>query len=320
MGRTEKPKLDVGQQVEHMAEKGIRFDLISKEDAIEYLTNNNNYFKLTAFRKTFPKHCSGKNVDKYIDLDFAQLKDLAIIDMRLRYALLHLALDIEHYAKVRLIKAIADSVDDGYDVVEHFINSLTEAQREAFNKEIDRNRDNPYCGAIIQKYDGEYPVWAFVEVIPFGRFVAFYKYCADYFDNQKMVNEYFLLLSAKELRNAAAHSNCILNDLSPHTTKKRTNYAVGIELSRIPGVTKTSRQKKMSNARVQQIVTLLYAHKKFVTSEGVHKHQCEVLHEVVDRMFRNISYYVNNPKILTTFEFVKLVIDNWFPVEYNTST
>lgn len=320
MGREEKPKLNIEQQIERLSEKGIKFDLISKEEAIKYLTDNNNYFKLTAYRKTFPKHCSGENWGKYIDLDFAQLKDLAIIDMRLRYALLHLALDVEHYAKVRLIKAIADSPDDGYDIVENFISSLADPQREAFDKEIERNRDNPYCGDIIRKYDGEYPVWAFVEVVPFGRFVAFYKYCANYFDDQKMVDEYFLLLSAKELRNATAHSNCILNDLSPRTSQRQTNHAVNSELSKIPGITKEIRRRKMSNARIQQIITLLYAHKRFVTSTGVHEHQCEALHDVADRMFRNISYYANNDTISTTFGFVKSVIDNWFPIAYNINT
>lgn len=240
--------------------------------------------------------------------------------MRLRYALLRLALDIEHYAKVRLIKRIEDSDEDGYQIVDGFVNSLSNGQKEAFEKEINRNRDNPYCGDIIRKYDGEFPIWAFVEVIPFGRFVAFYKYCADYFADKEFGKEYYLLLSAKGLRNAAAHSNCIINDLKPNTSIVKTSNEVNQELGAIQGITKTIRRRKMSNARIQQIVTLLYTHKKIVTSEGVHDYQCKALHEVVDRMFHHIEYYEHNDTIKTTFEFVKLVIDNWFPFEYNTGT
>ena len=135
-----------------------------------------------------------------------------------------------------------------------------------------------------------------------------------------MADEYFLLLSAKELRNAAAHSNCILNDLSPGTSHRQTNHVVNSELSKIPSITKGIRRRKMSNSRIQQIITLLYAHKRFVTSAGVHEHQCEVLHGVAGRMFRNISYYDNNDTISTTFGFVKSVIDNWFPFAYNADT
>ena len=315
-----KPKLSVQAQIEHLRQKGVKFKIVSEEDALDYLSKNNNYFKLTAYRKTFLKHVGGKNAGKYIDLDFAHLKDLAIIDMRLRYALLHLALDIEHYAKVQLIRIIENSDEDGYQIVSQFIHSLGSEQEEIFLKEVDRNRDNPYCGAIIHKYEGRFPIWAFVEVIPFGRFIMFYKYCADYFQDKKLTDEYYLLLSVKVLRNASAHSNCIINDLSPNTTVRQTSNEVNIALGNIPAISKTIRRRKMSNARIQQIITLLYTHKKIVTSSGVHEHQCQVLHDVLWRMFHHIDYYATNDTIKTTFNFIKVVIDNWFPTEYNTDT
>lgn len=320
MSAENKPKLSVEEQVAHLRQKGVKFEIISEEGALEYLSKNNNYFKLTAYRKTFLKHNGGKDDGKYINLEFAYLKDLAIIDMRLRYALLHLALDIEHYAKVRLIQLIENRDEDGYTIVNDFIESLSDDQKKSFLREIDRNRDNPYCGSIIHKYEGEFPIWAFVEVIPFGRFTMFYKYCADYFEDRKLANEYYLLLSVKALRNATAHSNCIINDLSANTANRQTSNEVSIELGKIPGVSKTIRRRKMSNVRIQQIVTLLYTHKKIVTSSGVHQHQCEVLHDVLWRMFHHIDYYATNDTIKTTFDFIKVVIDNWFPKEYNTAT
>ena len=44
--------------------------------------------------------------------------------MRLRYLLLHLALDVENYAKVKLLQTIEDSDDDGYQVVEEYLKYL----------------------------------------------------------------------------------------------------------------------------------------------------------------------------------------------------
>ena len=64
MSSAEKPKLAVEQQVERLANKGVKFELISKEAAVEYLTKNNNYFKLTAYRKTFLKHLNGQDAGK----------------------------------------------------------------------------------------------------------------------------------------------------------------------------------------------------------------------------------------------------------------
>lgn len=126
MSAENKPKLSVEEQVAHLRQKGVKFEIISEEGALEYLSKNNNYFKLTAYRKTFLKHNGGKDDGKYINLEFAYLKDLAIIDMRLRYALLHLALDIEHYAKVRLIQLIENRDEDGYTIVNDFIESLSD--------------------------------------------------------------------------------------------------------------------------------------------------------------------------------------------------
>ena len=158
-----------------------------------------------------------------------------------------------------------------------------------------------------------------MEIITLGRFISFYKFCADVFNDKDLEDEYYLLLSIKDLRNAVAHNNCLINSLLPNTTVYKTNFNVNRELSRI-GIKKGIRNRKMSNIRVQQIITLLYTHKKLVKSIGIYNHQCESLNNTVKRMFRHIDYYTSNETIVTTFNFLKLVIDKWFPYEYTEST
>lgn len=313
MYRTIKPKLSTKEQIEHLEKKGVKFVLISREEATDYLTKHNNYFKLTAYRKNFQKHPDGEFKGQYIGLDFQMLKDLAIIDMRLRYTLLHMALDIEHFAKVELLKVIENSNIDAYDLVEDYIKSLDEKRLKMLNNELYRNMDNPYCGDIITKYKDNYPIWAFMEIIPFGRFINFYRFCAKTINDKRLLDNYYLLLSIKDLRNATAHNNCLINDLSPHTSRFNTNYRISHELSKL-GITKAIRNKKMSNARIQQIVTLLYTHKKIIKSEGVISHQSEVLNATVTRMYKHIEYYENNEMITTNFGFLKTIIDNWYPI------
>ncbi len=41
--------------VEHMENKGIKFDLISKEEAIQFLEKSNYYLKLASYRVNFEK-------------------------------------------------------------------------------------------------------------------------------------------------------------------------------------------------------------------------------------------------------------------------
>ena len=71
----------------------------------------------------------------------------------------------------------------------------------------------------------------------------------------------------------------------------------------------------MSNGRIQQIVTLLYMYKNLVLSEGVRNKATKELHTFCERLKRNNHYYINNDLIRTTFEFLNIVIDNWYPVD-----
>lgn len=81
---TLKKKLTIDQQIEHMEHKGIQFNLVSKQEAKQFVLESNYYFKLKSFAKNFEKYQSGSNEGKYIGLEFAYLRELAVLDMRLR--------------------------------------------------------------------------------------------------------------------------------------------------------------------------------------------------------------------------------------------
>ena len=127
-----------------------------------------------------------------------------------------------------------------------------------------------------------------------------------------MKDNYFRLLTCKEIRNASAHSNCILNDLSTGTIVHKTNTSVTQALMKIPGMTSQFRYNKMSNARIQEIVTLLYTHKTMVKSQGIHDSESKKLRKVIDRMFKHQEYYTENYGIQGSFDFLRMVVDNWF--------
>jgi hypothetical protein len=55
MIKEEKPILGTDGQIRHLQSKGVKFNIMTVEEATEYLNKNNNYFKLTAYRKNFPK-------------------------------------------------------------------------------------------------------------------------------------------------------------------------------------------------------------------------------------------------------------------------
>lgn len=307
-----KPMLDTRQQIVHLKNKGISFEICSEEEAFDYLRNNNNFFKLVSYRKNYDKYQGGSREGQYINLDFGFLKDLAIIDMQLRYTLVQLALDIEHYAKLELLRAAEDHQEDGYTICDDFVRAMDQKQKEMFMHEIARNERSLYCRALVERYPERLPMWVLLELIPFGRMVSFYRYCAGRYESKILQDRHFLLKSCKELRNAAAHSSCIINDLRPATKEFHSRHSVMNELAKIPELSKSMRRKRMSNARIQQIVTLLYVHNQIVTSAQVHYKTQHLLHDLKKRMLKNIDYYTSNNLVESNFIFLKTVIDNWF--------
>lgn len=312
MPNINKPILTVKEQVKHLKEKGVLFNIMSEAEAEQYLINQSNYFKVTAYRKNYAKHPAGVNEGKYIHLEFAYIVDLATIDMYLRYQIVLMALDIEHHAKLQLLHEIESHGEDGYSIVDDFTKSLDRQQLKIFKDEISRNNKNVYCGDIVHKYKGHFPAWALLEIIPFGRLVSFYRFCALRYNDETMLHNFFLLLTCKNIRNASAHSNCILNDLRAKTTSRRTDTAVMNALSSVNEISVGYCKNRMSNARIQEIVTLFYTYRTMVVSDALREHGSLGIRAVSSRMNEHKEYYKDNQIVSGTFSFLETLIDKWF--------
>ena len=104
-----------------------------------------------------------------------------------------------------------------------------------------------------------------------------------------------------------------MNNLRADRPQFKPSYVVTRELSTIAGIGLDQRKSKMSNDRMQQIVTTLYAHRK-LASQGVSEHRAKSLAVFVQRMNRHIDYYRGNLQVSTGFDFLTKVISAWFPV------
>lgn len=196
--RAIKPKLTVDEQIEHLKSKGVTFDLCVEEDARETLRDKTYYFKLAAYRTLFDKRVGGERDGESVGLDFGHLRDLAAIDHMLRYTLLPMTLDIEHFAKAKLMREVTDRADeDGYSIVADYLASLSKKSLDIRNGEIRRLENDRYSGSLARRYDGAYPAWVFVELISFGGFIDFYRFCALLWDDRGMRKEHYLLKQVK---------------------------------------------------------------------------------------------------------------------------
>ncbi|MEG1478824.1 MAG: Abi family protein, partial [Clostridiales bacterium] len=85
-------KLTIPQQVALMKSEGIGFNIIGEKEAQEYITENTIYFNIKTFAKNYFKYTKTEKQGQYINLEFAYLKELAIIDGIFRKMILDMCL------------------------------------------------------------------------------------------------------------------------------------------------------------------------------------------------------------------------------------
>lgn len=163
-----RPKLSINSQIEHMEKKGIKFDIVSKDEAKDFLENHTYYFKIKSYAKNYGKIITNDKQEKYVNLEFGYMLELSRIDAQLRYLIVHLCLDIEHFLKVRLLKDFNKSSNNGYNLVERLF-IINGTSKDA----IARKGRKSTCMDLVNKYKNDFAIWNIVEVMTFGEFLKF---------------------------------------------------------------------------------------------------------------------------------------------------
>lgn len=316
-----KPMLHINEMVDHLKLKNIKFERISEKDAENYLKNNNNYYNLTSYKNNFEKYfVDGIFIDKYIDLDFSYLKDLSIIDHRLRLILFKMIIDIEHYLKIKILNTI-ESIDeeDGYRIVNRYL------EQDFYNVKFPKKVHNSifkkvgseYYQKIFSKYDLDkdkklenIPIWEFLEIITFGELVNFYDFYTNEYKLKDENKDVYILRDIVKLRNAVAHNNCILSELNMKKNKYPPSYKI-IQFLNNCDIGKDTRSKKLSNSRIRQITYTLYMFNEIVTSDGIKNNVKKDINELFfNRIIKHKEYYNNNELLKSIYCYFKKIIEN----------
>lgn len=311
-----KPKLSIIQQIDHMRDKkGIQFNIITESEALEFLTHSNYYFKLKAFAKNYQKYtnCKSEKYDHYMKLEFAYLKELSTLDAILRKTILKMVLDVEHFLKVQLIADVSEQdKEDGYAIVDKYLTKIKPYLKE----EVISKSKNSYCHELIEKYKDNFAIWNIIEVLSFGDFIDLYELYYSHYDNK--YNLKGKLLPIKWLRNAAAHNNCLINNLIPPFSKEiEPNLLVMNTISKIKHMPRKTRMSKMKNPPIHDIVVLLDVYCTIIKSEKTLLHGLQELSDFVHiRCLKHKEYFVDNEVITSNYEFFVKVVDFYYKMGY----
>ncbi len=318
-----KPMLFVDEMISYLKNKNIKFNYISENDALKYLKSNNNYYNLTSYKHNFEKYMfDGRFVDKYIDLDFAYLKDLSIIDYRVRLVLFKMIINIEHYLKMKILNTIENiDEEDGYRIVNLYLDKDFNSDKfpKKLHNSIFKKVGSEYYQKIFSKYDIDkdkklenIPIWEFLEIITFGELVNFYEFYTKEYGLREESKDVYILRDIVKLRNAVAHNSCILSDLG----NKNNNYPISYKIINFLescDVGKKMRIKKLSNSRIKQITYTLYMFNKIVTSDGIKEN---VINEINDLFYNRIiyhkEYYNNNELLKSVYAYFEKIIEKFY--------
>lgn len=299
-----KRKYSFDEMIAHLEKKKVGFNLIPKEQAKEILINSNYYYKISAYRKNFQKNKNGE----YINLEFGYLSDLATIDMRLRYLVLQMCLDIEHSIKTKLITDITnDSNEDGYKIVQDFcISEGTDFQY--YMKGI--SKKSHYNYGLYSKHHENPPIWVFFEIITFGTFVKFVEFYYFQRRNKDYVSLNQVLKYVKNIRNSAAHNSPIIMDIvSLNQLREPITRPISSFVIQIKTISRDVRRKRLTNRKVHDLTALFYVFDSFVISKPMKKIRYESVKELLDRCTRNKEHYKNHLGLVSVYKYFNNMVD-----------
>ena len=313
--------MNISEMVPYLKQKNIKFNLISEDDVEAYLKYNNNYYNVTVYKHNFPKYPSpaGKYEGLYQDLDFAYLKDMAIIDYRIRLLLFKMIIDIEHYLKIKILNTIEKIEDeDGYRIVNLYLEK--DFNDEKFPKRVHnsifKKVGNEYYQKIFSKYDVDkdkklenIPIWEFLEIITFGELVNFYDFYTKKYNLVDENRDVYILRDIVKLRNAVEHNTCILSELNKKDNTYPASYKI-VQYLKDCNIGKETRNNKLRNSRIRQITYTLYMFNEIVTSDGIKENVNKEINKLFfDRIILHKEYYNNNELLKSIYSYFKNIIE-----------
>lgn len=304
-----KRKLSYDEQLEKMAEDGIKFSITNKEVAKEFLQYNNYFFKLKSYTKNYKRNGDGK----YSSLEFAYIVELSVLDTHFRSVVLDLCLSIEHQLKVMLMRAITnDPNEDGYSIIQELFDKYPYIKKNLEEKIQSATRD-----LWLHNRDS-LSVWCFLEMCTYDSFIKLF---IHYYEKDPpgkpddLDGLIRMLISSKFLRNAAAHNNCLLNSLRQSYTyngdRFKPSKSVTNELRALVDFPRIVVRRNLENHIVHDFVSTLLVFKRVCTSKTMFVNVMGDIEALFSKRFlRHKEYFENDTMLVSRYRFVFKVIDS----------
>jgi len=288
--------------IDYFDRKGITYNL-THEEIISFLSKNNYFFKLISYRKNFIKN----NKDQYTNLSFELLSDLASLDMQLRYLLMKMSLDLEHRIKTVILTEITNNLtEDGYSIIDAFI-ATSKDPTKTKKQILGYAKYSKYSSSLFDKYEAHTPIWVAFETMSFGTLVDFIEFYLQRNPSSEFQYLSKNLYAIKNIRNTAAHSSSLLNEIVGEQKEFANNKLVTTFVyKRIPN--KNSAKKKLNNLRIYDMTVLYIIYNQLMPEGRTKKERTRELYKFLSRARKNKELYLKHNQLHSIYMFFCKII------------
>lgn len=300
----DKPIYRFNDMIDYFERKGITYDT-PKNEVESFLSKNNYFYKLISYRKNFPKN----NKKQYTNLSFELLCDLSSLDMQLRYLLMKMSLDLEHRIKTVILAEITNNpLEDGYSIIDTFI-ATSKDPTKTKKQLLGYAKYSKYNSALFTKYEKHPPIWVAFETMSFGTLVDFIEFYLKRNPNSQYQYLQNNLYYIKNIRNTAAHSSALLNDIVGEQEFFANNTLVTkFVYQKIPN--KVSAKKKLNNLRIHDMTVLYIVYERLMPISRTKSERKKEMYRFLIRARKHAQIYVKHNQLHSIYSFfIKLILN-----------
>lgn len=287
----------VDSYIKELERFGISFTNTSTEEARNFLTTNTYYQKLRSYLGRTPEE------GEFAGLDFKDLVELSRIDFSLSRQVLTLALSIEHALKIQIYRLIEL---EKTTTLKKCLAKMPSYKGHPFRCKAIQMSDYSHAYLDAPSTYGadlivsDCALWELLESLSFGDLIKFYKTILQVRKREDSTLFHYLK-RVQELRNAAAHENCLLARTDETGHKKRKKHCKIYFL--FPSCSPDSadahpsakkEQRELSRLFLHDFCILLHVHDRLVESTGMKEHALCELEKLRNRIACGMKRINNN--------------------------
>lgn len=160
---------------------------------------------------------------------------------------------------------------------------------------------------MVKKYQKSFSSWNLVEILTLGDLISFYEFYAEKYNIKTKFEK--LLKPVKFVRNAAAHNNCMLNQLNSQAlqikpSKKVRNYIT----THIPSISQRQLKRYLTIPVLHDFAACVFSFLYIVKSNNAYQRAVNTLNQLFDKIDQSKDLFNKELNIISGLTFIQNII------------